>query len=827
MFWKVLRVFRLVLKLVIILLIITLITLLTVYKTPIQEFIKDINYEIGVLNNKMKDENIYRKPYDTVILDKDFNEYFKINNNNYYYNYINEINPLISKFYISIEDEDFYNHTGVDFNAIFRSILSLIENKGDIVQGGSTIHQQVIKNNVIPNGTNIYKRKILEILVAPTFNEYYEKDKVMEFYLNTNYYGNNIYGINNASLYYFNKYTSQLNISEIAMLVGMSNAPSKYNPKANEELAINKRNLVLDKLLKNNTITYDEYEEAVNFEPTYYFNKNSKSIEPYPVSYAIHEATELIMKQEGFEFKYLFNSKSEEDRYKKDYDEMYFDIADSIRNGGYRIYTTLDTNLQNIVQEELLKQLSKTSGLQGSATLIDNRTNTVSAIVGGIGDTEYNRAYQSHRQIGSVAKPIVVYAPAFSTGEYTPDTIMYDEELTKKGEPSNWDNKYIGKTTLRNALAKSINTIPFNILKDIGTKKSLNILSDMEFNGLSYLDNNNLSISIGGFTYGASSEEVAKAYNVFVNQGRYKSNQFIFKITDEFNNEIYKSDGLYKQIYSSDIAYIMLDFLKEPLYANNGTGVNFKIPNHKQFGKTGTTNNNKDDWFVGGTYYYTLAVYSGYDLPKTINKNNSGIVYKNIMSRIHKNLQPQEFQIPDTIRFKNNRPISNIAIQKEYYDNYLNISAEFLDMIPTALNITEYIDLYNSVINTYSELSSSNQSKASGVNKKVLEKYTNTDIEELSKQADIIQLNNKYTELLGLLEMNSVIIKNSEEDKQISYKLQELKEHSEYDYLYSIYNSKLIEMEVPEFEYEENTYVEDRPEFSDGDEQFEYTFDFN
>lgn len=827
MFWKVLRVFRLILKLVIILLTIILIILLTVYKTPIQEFIKDINYEIGVLNSKMKDENIYRKPYDTVILDKDFNEYFKINNNNYYYNYINEINPLISKFYISIEDEDFYNHIGVDFNAIFRSILSLIKNKGDIVQGGSTIHQQVIKNNVIPNGTNIYKRKILEILTAPTFNEYYEKDKVMEFYLNTNYYGNNIYGINNASLYYFNKYTSQLNISEIAMLVGMSNAPSKYNPKANEELAINKRNLVLDKLLKNNTITYDEYEEAVNFEPTYYFNKNSKSIEPYPVSYAIHEATELIMKQEGFEFKYLFNSKSEEDRYKKDYDEMYFDIANSIRNGGYRIYTTLDTNLQNIVQEELIKQLSKTSELQGSATLIDNRTNTVSAIVGGIGDTEYNRAYQSHRQIGSVAKPIVVYAPAFCTGEYTPDTIMYDEELTKKGEPSNWDNKYIGKTTLRNALAKSINTIPFNILKDIGTKKSLNILSDMEFNGLSYLDNNNLSISIGGFTYGASSEEVAKAYNVFVNQGRYKSNQFIFKITDEFNNEIYKSDGLYKQIYSSDIAYIMLDFLKEPLYANNGTGVNFKIPNHKQFGKTGTTNNNKDDWFVGGTYYYTLAVYSGYDLPKTINKNNSGIVYKNIMSRIHKNLQPQEFQIPDTIIFKNNRPISNIAIQKEYYDNYLNISAEFLDMIPTASNTTEYIDLYNSVINTYSELSSSNQSKASGVNKKVLEKYANTDIEDLSKQADIIQLNNKYTELLGLLEMNSVIIKNSEEDKQISYKLQDLKEHSEYDYLYSIYNSKLIEMEVPEFEYEENTYVEDRPEFSDGDEQFEYTFDFN
>lgn len=769
------------------------ITMFFKYKPDLTKFIVSVETDIEDFTKTMDNRNLYRRPYDTVILDKDFNKHFEVHTGNYKYNPINEINPLIPKFYTIIEDEDFYNHTGIDFPAIMRSFLSLIKNDGEIIQGGSTITQQVLKNNIIPRDYNIYKRKVIEIFLSPKFEKLYSKDDIMEFYLNSTYYGNGVYGINNASLYYFNKYTSQLNISEIAMLVGMSNAPSKYNPKANEELAIQKRNLVLDKLFNKNVITQEEYAEAVNFKPTYTFHKEAKTIETYPTSYAIHTATEIIMEQKGFEFKYIFNSKQEEQTYQQSYDELYYEIADSIRSGGYVIYTTLDSNLQNLLQQEFNKQVSKTKELQGSATLVNNQTNTICAIVGGRGDTEFNRAYQSFRQSGSAIKPLI-YAMAMSTRKYTPDSLYYDKPPTKKGEPKNWDNKYIGKTTFRNAIAKSINSIPYNLLKEQGIGKALDLFSELQFSKLSHLDTHNLSLAIGGFTYGVSSEELTRAYSTIINNGYYKPNQFIFKITDDKGTEIYKSQSYQYPVLDEDIAYLTLDLLKEPLYASNGTGRGYKIPNQHQVGKTGTTNNNKDEWFIGATPYYTLGVYIGYDMPRTIkNTTNAGNIYKSFMTQIHKNKPVIDFTIPSTIDIVNDKPISvpNTNLRKK--NEFLNKCNELLTFNVNVSNVETFEKLHKEILDIYDKLpvELKEETQLNNTYQQALDKYNQTDIDAIYEQIELIRLDNQYNELNNILNDNPIIYIDSNLHRKCLQLLDSIKTHSSYDYINSRLQGKL------------------------------------
>lgn len=624
----------------------------------IEPLITQLNLIASDYLDDFQNVKVFNLTEDTKIYDNQNNLIGTLSKNNVINLSYEEIPSYIINGYIAVEDRNFLTHNGLDFKAIIRAFIDIVKNKS-ITQGGSTITQQVIKNNILYNISNRFQRKILEFFIAPKLERQMSKEDIITSYCNTNYYGNNVYGIGSASKYYFDKTPLELTLSECAILVGISNSPSRYNPKTDAETTLEKRNRVLEDMFETNTITYEEYQQALNEIPTYTFTKDISEIEDYATSFAIHQATLILMEQSGFNFQYTFDTEVEYNTYQDLYEETYSRISKNIRSGGYVIYTSLDSQKQEMLQQELDTVLSSNTStsnnrydFQGSLTLINNETNMIEAIIGGRSGDEYNRAYQSARQPGSTIKPLAVYMPAYETGNYYPSKILNDNLSNIKGEPENADKKYRGNMTIREAIARSVNTIPFKIGLEIGNEKILSYLSKMRFSHLSYQDTGNNSLTIGGFTYGTNTYEMATAYNMIVNGGQYLQNNFITKIEDQSANVIYTNPYEYEQIFSKDIAYMMLDTLREPFEMSVGTAKNYKVPNLNQAGKTGTTNNNYDSWLIGMSPYYTLAIWVGYDYPKEIKSPSSytGKLYKNIFTKLHTDLDTSiDFTKPDTV----------------------------------------------------------------------------------------------------------------------------------------------------------------------------------
>ncbi len=572
-----------------------------------------------------------------------------------------ELSPKIIETYTAIEDKDFFYHNGINPKSIIRAFIALIKNDGEITQGGSTITQQVIKNNILNTETNKFRRKVLEIFVAPKLEDKLTKEEIITTYCNTNYYGNGQYGIEAASQYYFGKSVSDeaLDYDEIAVLVALSNSPNRYNPKKNLEDCIQKRNSILGQLKKQGILTDEQYNNFINKETKFEYNKKISHLEYYPTSLAIHNSSEILMKKQGFEFKHKFISKEEYKKYYEEYRQLYNQISNDIRDGGYIIETSLNTSKQKIVQDAVdeafanEKELTKEGkfSYQSSVTLINNETNMIEAVVGGRGLDEFNRSYQGERQPGSTIKPIL-YATAFETGNYYPSLVMEDSlKENIKDYPRNADRIFRGSMNLREAIARSVNSIPFDIGLQLGNSTFLNKLGQLQFNNLSWQDFGNNSLSIGGFTYGVTTNDMAKTYNSFTNEGNIKEENYIVSIKTQEDEVLYTNDNKYAQVFTPDTSYMILDMMKEPLNTPYGTARGFKIPNQIQSGKTGTTNGNKDSWYIGLTDYYTLALWSGHDYPKTINNTTKypQAIYKKVFTTLHKDLKPRDFNKPETI----------------------------------------------------------------------------------------------------------------------------------------------------------------------------------
>lgn len=598
---------------------------------------------------------------DTVIYDKDGNLISEINVNNYEYVDIENVSKWVSEGYIAVEDKRFKVHNGIDYKGLTRAALTIFKTGGEVTQGGSTITQQVLKNGLLTQERTL-KRKLIEFFLAPEFEKQYTKQEIMEFYVNTCFYGNNCYGIETASLYYFAKPSSELTIGEAAVLVGMSNNGTLYNPRKNYDLVKEKQIIVLGEMLEEGFITEEEYntvkEEPLNFV----YEREARVKENYQTSYAIHCAILALMEQEGFEFEYIFANEKANTDYNNRYSELYNEIGSKVRAGGYTIYTSLDTTkqeqLQTIIDSALSKYTEKAEDgrytFQGAAVVVNNDTGFVEAIVGGRGtDDEFNRAFLAKRQPGSSIKPIVVYAPAFNTGLYYPSLIMNDvDDPEDKYYPKNYGGSHRGLMPIREALGRSINTIAYQIMKDIGPNTGLKYLEKMKFSSLSYLDNNNTSISLGGFTYGVRVTDMAKAYSTLVNQGNFIDNTCIYKI--EFQNEgvIYEEDSAIISVYEPDAAYLTVDSCKGVLEAYYGTAGSRKLKNQVAMAKTGTTNSAKDVWFCGSTEYYSMAVWVGYDTPKDTGLTGGsipGLIWNQMMTEIHKDLEKVEFEKPETV----------------------------------------------------------------------------------------------------------------------------------------------------------------------------------
>lgn len=611
----------------------------------------------------------------------------------YEYVEINSVSRYIQEGYIAVEDKNFKEHIGFDITGIARAGVALVKNSGTITQGGSTITQQVVKNTLLTS-EQTYVRKCAEILLAMDMEKKFTKAQIMEFYVNSNFYGNQCYGVEAACQYYFGKSALDVNISEAAMIVGMSNSPSKYNPVANYDLAIEKRNNVLNKMYDNGVITMEEKEEAIA-DPLLVVEKRTEALnENYQVSYAIYSAVITLMEKDGFEFEYTFENKESYDKYREKYSEAYSAKSESVRSGGYDIYTSLDSKQQKKLQKSVDSILSGFSekqddgryAVQGAAVCVNNQTGYVTAIVGGRGKKDqYNRAYLAKRQPGSTIKPLIDYAPAFETGDYYPSKIMVDKPI--ENGPKNSGGSYRGRISMREAIARSINTIAYQTLQGIGIKNGLSYLGNMRFNSLTYVDNSNLTISIGGFTNGVRVVDMAKGYSTLAAEGIYIERTCIKKIEQQGEGVIYTDTKTSHAVYLEDTAWLMTNCLRGTMELPYGTGHACALEGQISAGKTGTTNDSKDGWFCGYTTRYTTAVWVGRDDNKSIagmyGATYAGKIWQDYMNQIHSGMEKEDFTKPDTVKKKsidsNGVPTDKKTGKTDYFSVYAENKRSLLE----------------------------------------------------------------------------------------------------------------------------------------------------
>ena len=548
----------------------------------------------------------------------------------YYLDY-DKIPDLVIKTFVAVEDKRFYRHEGVDYKAILRAAWSLYTNK-EITQGGSTITQQLSRNTYLTHEVS-WDRKIKELFLARALETKYSKQDILEFYINNVYFANGNYGIQAAAMGYFQKDVAELSLSETVFLCAIPNSPEKYDPLTNMDAVITRRNQMLDTMYELGVISKEAYKEALVEKIKLDVQKPERS--NFVETFVFECATEILM-DEGL---------------------SYQEALMSLYTEGYSIYTSVDKELQAKLQETLDTELAEFTEVneegiykfQGAAVAIDNETGRVVAIVGGRSqETEgytLNRAFQSHRQPGSAIKPLITYTPLLADG-YTSDTIVIDEKL--EGGPANSNNKYSGPITIRDAVAYSKNTVAWELFKEVTAEKGLRYLLDMNFAKIvkeDYVP----AASLGGLTYGASVLEMTAAYATIENEGRYRYPGCITMIKDSDGNIIYLASVEEKEIYSEYASVVMTDILQSVM--EYGTGKSANLEGITCAGKTGTTDNNKDGWFIGYSAYYTTGVWVGYDMPQEL-KDLYGYTYplriwKNYMQDIHRGLEDISFITPE------------------------------------------------------------------------------------------------------------------------------------------------------------------------------------
>lgn len=578
-----------------------------------------------------------------------------------YYLDIQSIPDYAKTAMIVTEDKKFYSHNGIDFKGIVRAFWALIKNNGEKTQGASTITQQLARG-VFLNTDKTYERKIREIFIAMELEEKYNKDQILEFYLNTINFANGYYGLEAASKGYFSKSCQELSLGQIAFLCAIPNNPTLYDPEKNFDNTVKRKNRILDQMLSDGKINQVEYDEAYNEEIKLKIQQVKKR--DYIQTFITYSATRALMKVNGFQFKNEFDTKEEEEIYDSEYNDEYATAQKMLLNNGYRIYTSIDLKKQKELQSAVNSNLSSfkekgTNGMyemQGSAVCIDNKTGRVVAVVGGRSQkTEgfsLNRAYQSFRQPGSSIKPLVVYTPTLERGS-TASTTVHDYKF--KDGPSNSSGRYYGYVSLRFAVEQSLNTVAWQLFQKLTPEVGLKYLLEMNFNRIVASDYY-LPSSLGGLTYGVSALEMASAYAALENNGKYREPTCIVKILDSEGNIIVDDEVKEKKIYKTDAANSMVDIMKGVMV--RGTAHGHSLSNGMvSAGKTGTTNDKKDGWFCGFTPYYTTAVWVGYDSPKTVNDLYGSTyplrIWEAYMNAVHAKLEPKDFSFegsnkPDT-----------------------------------------------------------------------------------------------------------------------------------------------------------------------------------
>ena len=532
---------------------------------------------------------------------------------------------------VAIEDKRFYKHNGVDWLSTAKAGLLLLKNNGEVKRGGSTITQQLARNAYL-TFTVSYERKVREIFLALALEQKYSKEQILEFYLNSINYGNGYYGIGAAAKGYFSKSVSDLTISEAAFLCAIPNNPTVYNPLKNFENTMSRRNVILREMYSQGMISSDQYTVALTSKVTILPCESAQY--GYAASYALDCAVTEFMKLDGFSFEYSWESGEQYSIYCSRYEEAYEEALYELRTGGYKVYTTINDQLQDSLQEVLDDGLSdftsvNDSGefvMQGALTVLDNESGKVVACIGGRTSNNetvlgLNRAFQSYRQPGSTIKPLVVYTPAIEYG-YNANSMVEDTPV--ENGPQNSDGRYSGRITLRQAVEKSKNVVAWKLFDEITPTIGLGKLSDMQFSKVVPSDYG-LAASLGGMTYGVTTVEMAGGYAAIANDGIWSKPTCIDKIEDS-SGHIVSTSPEEKRVYSELAAHSMTDILEG--VSKHGTASGLKLKNGAEFAcKTGTTNGNKTAWFCGFSKQYTVAVYVGTDDNSTVSNKLYGSTY--------------------------------------------------------------------------------------------------------------------------------------------------------------------------------------------------------
>lgn len=542
--------------------------------------------------------------------------------------------------FVSIEDERFYDHNGFDIKRTAKATFTWLGNKitgksGSASLGGSTITQQLIKN-ITGDNDQTPARKIQEISRAVSLEKQMDKDQILELYLNCIYLSHGCNGVQTASRTYFGKDVSRLSLAECASIAAITQHPSLYDPIDNPDKNTERRNVVLGKMLELGYISQDEYNSAVaeTLKTVNNSTEGSDIGKTGATSYFVDQVINDVLR----------------DLQNRGYSKA---LATKILySGGVKIYTDYDPEIQNIV-EEYYKNTKNfpDSSAQSAIVIIDTKTGRIAGIAGGIGEKEGSRTLNratSPRQPGSSIKPISVYAPALDNGTIAPGSVIDDKAKSYGGwTPRNSDYKYRGPVDIRRAVRTSLNTVPVEILSNMGVQTSYDFLTkklgistlveSREVNGQIFTDLGYSQLALGGLTDGATTLEMAAAYCIFANEGIYNRPYTYTDVKDKDGNIIVSSDRSSNEAISSSTAYIMSQMLKEVVDSGTGVGAAVSSGNFTA-GKTGSTTENKDRWFVGFTPNYAAAIWYGYDTPKEINLSYNPCVpvFRNIMSKVDK-----------------------------------------------------------------------------------------------------------------------------------------------------------------------------------------------
>ncbi len=559
-----------------------------------------------------------------------------------------EISPLVKEAIVAIEDERFYRHGGIDIKRTAGAVLGYVREKlgGPAAgYGGSTITQQVIKN-ITSEKDRTATRKIKEMMRAVALEKQLSKDEILTIYLNVIYLSNNCYGVEAASNRFFGKNASELNLTESALIAGITQKPSYYDPLANPENATKKRNTVLSKMYETGKITKEEYEEAVEKGLGIHESdiESRKNIYNYFVDAMIDEVIADLQEEKG---------------YTKTFAKQ------QLFSGGLRIYTTMDAGIQNSMESVFENSQNFPSGAkqaQSAMMIIDHSNGEIKGIIGGKGEKTdsrgFNRATHMRRQPGSSIKPLSVYAPAFETKKITPSTIVVDEPMTikeKNWSPKNSYSGYKGSMSVKKAIEISANIPAIKILQKVGVDTSFDYVKNKFRIGVENSDKDLSPLSLGSLTKGATVEEMAAAYQAFANGGYYYTPHTYTKVVDSKNRVLLEKKVEKKQIIGADTAYTMSKMLYGVVNSSSGTGKAAKLDaDVSVYGKTGTTNEDKDKWFVGYTQYYVGAVWFGFDTPSSIRNagitsNISAQIWKKVMEKVHDGKTGSEIKMPENM----------------------------------------------------------------------------------------------------------------------------------------------------------------------------------